>query len=116
MQVKAQFSVIEVTVTEDGTDTVVPLATARDVDAGWVPVGPYIRASLTASVDSSGSDITVLGKRTENAPSETILTKTTYASGTRNVLNREFMEGWAYIQVKSDGTDTEETSFYLLLK
>lgn len=116
MAVVAAFDTYEETVTESGSDTVVSFSMTTDAGSGWIPCGPYYRATLVAEVDTNGTDVTVEGIASTNASTETISAKATYASGTRRVLDAESVEGYAYIRIKSDGTEADSNSFYLLLK
>lgn len=106
----------EATITEDGNDNAVDLGPdALTAGEYWIDVAQYQFASLYVDVDATGSSVTVEGKATANAPVEDISAKAPEAVDAR-VLDSFDLTGWAYMRIKSDGADTETTSFYLLLE
>jgi hypothetical protein len=110
--VRAMALTAEVTQVSDGSDTAVVFDGFTD---SKIDVSSFIRLSLYANVGASGADITVKGYRTLNAPAEDIYAKTTNAAD-GVILDAESIEGYAYVEVYEDGTDSEAQVFYLLAK
>lgn len=101
---------------ESGNDDAVDFGPDALGDSSyWIPVGQYRYASLYVDVGAAGSSLTVNGKATLNSPSETISAQAAQAADGRK-LDAQDIKGYEYIQVKSQGTATQTTVFYLLLK
>jgi len=112
---RAESQQFEATVTSDGTETDVVFGDASD---GWIECGWAIRLGAAADVGAAGCDFVIYGKKTANAPTETLQTATTVASdGTITPAGSALdIEAYHYVKISENGTDGQTQTVYLGLK
>lgn len=102
---------------ESGSEAPIDFGPDGDGDSTyWIDVRAYIRASLWVDPDTNGTDITVEARRTKNAPAEDLSGPTTIADAGAAELDGVDIEGYGWLRVLSNGTASDTTKAYLLLK